>query len=474
MAPVHELFTLGQLITIFCCLAGLLDFTLHKLAFDRATITLYLVALACSFIQFATTSPFQFANDIGGHIGYMTSIVDTHHIPPPLGWQEQQPPLYYVTAALFELAGKSLGGAKLYCGRIASLFFYYGGLLFSGLILRQFVPQKRVYYACLIMVLFWPVATATSVKMNNDIALFFFSCGFVHCLTTWLKTQHLRTLGWAIALAGLGMASKSSGMFMLFMLLMAVTHQWLTKKITLPQLRSRPVVVGLVVMAVCLSINFGRIYYWRAHEGNDIKWLINRDESYVGTLENVTNTPADFLVFKYRAFIDQPFMCFENTCEPAHHFLNVLLKTLMFGDHSYHNNVMELAPILSFMFLIYLGCMGMLIVTDRKKIRSDIPLLALLLTTLSCVFMVMGARILVPVSSQASARYIYVIVVLIAAAYGNILSRLYSEKRSVMLANAGFFMLANMAFFSLIFTLTQWGWPIIFSAVHIYHPSISK
>lgn len=102
-------FTLTEL-TIACSLISLILFSLlHFLKFDFHTKIIFSLAFICTFIQFATTRAGEHSPDFEGHIEYISHITYNLELPDPFGWQSQQPPLFYIVAAIFAKIGLAFG-----------------------------------------------------------------------------------------------------------------------------------------------------------------------------------------------------------------------------------------------------------------------------------------------------------------------------------------------------------------------------
>jgi hypothetical protein len=431
-------------------------FLLERLKFDELSKAFYITALGVSIIQFFTTTPYEFTSDIGGHIAYIQYVAENQGLPQPFGWQAHQPPLFYIISALFWDAGKWLGPSPIDFARVAAVMFYFGGMVFAGLLLRRFVKMGRIYYACLLVILFWPAAAHMSVKITNDIGQFFFACGFVYFLTEWLRENDMRQFVGAILFAAGGIASKSSAILLVFLLVSTAMFRLYRGQLTLQALCSRSVLVAFGVLLLSFTINFGRIYYWREVHQANVKWFVNRNESdYMETFENVGNKPVNYLSFRFNEFVYQPFMRFNKESPEANYFLNVLLKTLVFDDITYPNGY-RLARALSFLFLVSICCCGVLMIINLRSVFEDQSLLLLLFTIVSAVAMSMCGRILIPISYMGSGRFIYIVYILFITALGHLLSRLSVADRAGDFQTLSLFSLRLFALLSILFTLSQW------------------
>lgn len=448
--------TFLQAITIFAGLAFLLHVLLQKLNFDVISKVLYSLAFVITFIQFSATTPFEFTNDIKGHIQYIEYIAASWTLPPPAGWQTQQPPLYYVIAAATYNLASALELSLIYMVRVLSVIFYFGAMIFGGLIMRRLIAHKLTLYLCLATMLLWPAAAHTSVKITNDIPVIFFSAGFVYFLISWIADNAPSRLLLTILFVAGGIATKSSSLLLLGVLGCVLLFRLWKKEITLDTLRQPLICLGWGAIILCLALNFGRIYVYKV-QNPEVRWLINRDESYIGTWEHVDNKPKNYLQFKAELFVTKPFMRLNKVYPEGHYFFNVLFKTLLFGDMQYPRGH-SYAQSISFLFLAMLTwLLVMKIHLRHAPPAADLRLIhVLVFTTLCAVIMVMCARISVPVLTQANGRYIYVCIILMLALYGRALGGMYQLKRHSWTAYGASLTLAFMTIRSLCFTVSQW------------------
>lgn len=443
----------------------MLLFLLWRNRFDSVSMLLYMAALGISCIQFVTTNAHTHTNDIIGHLSYIAHIHGAHSLPPPDGWQSQQPPLYYLVAAAFCHLGDYFNASGAYAARIASVWFYYGAMLFSGLLLRLYIPRLWLFRMCLACLLFWPAAAHMSVKISNDIGQFFFACGFCYYFGAWWLRNKNRSLVSAMWFCAGAMLTKGSAILLPFLLVCAVAWKCYNHKLDITIIRKRSFLLALLVLVVGCSFNFARIEYWRNTTNADVKWLINRGEDYLNTYEHAQNSLSNYLSFDFQHFVEIPFARFYNTDVEAQYVFNILLKTFIYGDASFDHGI-GLASVINLLFLFVIALFIALYYARRKTQADGGLTMATILVMAAAIAMVVSARIMVPVTWQGTARYIYVVVVLFLALYGRFLSQL-SDGAHKKLVWVACFALISFMLCALSFTLVQWSWPVIPVSVRV-------
>jgi hypothetical protein len=279
----------------------------------------------------------------------------------------------------------------------------------------------------LALVLFWPASAHTSVKTNNDIPeALFCILTFYFCLR-WLAELQPRLLAGALTAAGMAIATKGTGLVAIAMLGLTVACQLWKKQLGWRSIHNRWVYTGLGVLVLGFGVNFGRTAYWKVKSHPETRFIINRDENYAGFYDHVTNDLRNYWYFSPSEFFGKPFATLEKHEPGAHLFWNVFLKTLLLDVHVF--SAPALARVLSVLYVVFLGSLVYLSVRSSAADDNWGQPLAWGSIFLTLV-MVMAARILVPVSNQASARYVYYVVTLLALIYGTSLERFLSRGRS--------------------------------------------
>lgn len=404
---------------------------LYKLRFDGFSIAVFLGALGITCWYFVTLSPFSRANDIDGHLAYIHYVATEFALPAPLGWQSQQPPLFYVVAAFARNIAYLLQIPPITGARFVSTCFHYAFLITSALIFRQLIQTRWIYRLCLLTLVCWPVSFFVSVKISNDVPLAFFCILTVFFLLKWTEESRPLWLGWALAASGLAIATKGTGLAALALVSLTILFSLYKKRFLPQQFLLKPIIIGVLVIILGLGANFGRTFAWKTTTNYDVKWLINRDNGYIGTPEHVGNTPANYLVFNYFDFVARSFNEYDNHTPSAHWFWNIFLKSLLYTDSFY--NAAALAQAINGCFLVFLilsvrlSSYSCLLENNRTGEKVYLCWLGIILSTM----MVIAARIEIASSHQGSGRYIYFIIPLLIALYGMGLEAVPKPKRMI-------------------------------------------
>jgi 4-amino-4-deoxy-L-arabinose transferase-like glycosyltransferase len=156
--------------------------------------------------------------DAPGHAGYMLTIVEEGRLPHPHeGWSTFHPPLYYLLGALVWVPAEPFGPRVLVAavGSIGAL----AGLLAAVCAYRAVVAlgySVPVAWVACALALFVPVAQLAGVMLGNEALVAGFASGALLCaLALQRRPAHLGRAAAAGGLAGLAIATKYTGAFVL-------------------------------------------------------------------------------------------------------------------------------------------------------------------------------------------------------------------------------------------------------------------
>lgn len=156
--------------------------------------------------------------DAPGHAGYMLTIVDEGRLPDPFdGWSTFHPPLYYLLGALVWALAEPLGPRVLVAavGAIGALAGLLAALCAYRAVLALGYSAAIAWVACA-LALFVPVAQLAGVMLGNEALVAGFASGaFLYGLALQRDPARLGSAAAAGALAGLALATKYTGAFVL-------------------------------------------------------------------------------------------------------------------------------------------------------------------------------------------------------------------------------------------------------------------
>ncbi len=231
-------FFLATRIIAFGALAGYLWFLMFSiLRFKKALQPVVLAVVFCAGLALIYNIRFaysHFSYDADGHVNYIVFLREMWAIPPPEGygaegWQFYQPPLYYFFVALWWVIGGGVFGRSQWwliqdTETISWAIMAMTLGVVAWLSSMLFRSEKEKGLAALQVLLFGviPGVVFMSSRITNDVALFFFSSLFLAFLYRWWQNPQSRTwvLLWLIAAAAL--LSKSNGMALVPIALIAL------------------------------------------------------------------------------------------------------------------------------------------------------------------------------------------------------------------------------------------------------------
>lgn len=382
---------------------------------------LYL-SLLLTFNFYFSTNYYQYTNDILGHMSYVRSLAIRQDIPAPQGWQNQQPPLYYLLTALWYKAGAMLGMADpFYASRLFSLLLYTGFLLLSLLTLRIYFPHGFFVLAAMV-VLLWTDGVTYAGRITTDVAMLFLHALVLYLTVRWGKTGGIRFLRYALMVAFAGLAVKGSAVIGIGAVALLWLYVFLRREAGLREVFRWPL---LLTAAAAVSVNFGRTFYYRIWLGQDVKWFINLDLSQIPQYL-IGNTPYHYFYFDLSTFLKYPYVF--STSDSGDFFWNAFLKTLLFGEWYWQAG--NTALLLSALLLIMLAYMIWFIFARIRpeNLRLYLPPLVMAGCMVGALIV---ARIQVPWSAQCNARYIFGIIAIISLFFIKAVETCRREKKLV-------------------------------------------
>lgn len=405
--------------------------------YDAVACIFMHAALAVGICHLFHTHYTQYVNDIAGHTRYITYLYRTRSLPLPEGWQTQQPPLYYIMAALAFACGKALALAEpMQAARCLSLGLYTAFLMLSMSLLYRLVPHggmERWLGAAVIA--FWPEGFQFMVRVSTDTGMLICQAVTLYALVLWHQERRPRQLACAIAAASVALAVKGSAVLCwggIFLVVM--WHAW-RRGLGIRQWRMFPV-LGLALLAAAgMAVNFGRIALYR-YQGHEIYWFMNIKKDMMPTVPLQPSGIYHYLYLDYLTLIRYPLLHAND--EGYQSYWTFFLRTLVLGEWNWPSP--SLMALECFFLLLIIG-FGL---TQLFRVRwPDNRFLPLVAMAASLVGGSIASHMVLPWVAQANARYAFSLIAIIAVFYASALHWHRSQGRSVlyylgMAAGAGF------------------------------------
>jgi hypothetical protein len=415
--PLLKSAVLASLMLALCLMAGL------DRRLGAGICALLYASLLLTFRQYFSTDYTQYAMDVRGHTHYILDIAERLMIPEPFGWQSQQPPLYYIAAALFYKAGALIGMAEpIYASRFFSLLLHVGFLIVSLLTLARFITDRRLLALASALVLFWPEGVLVPGRISNDLGINFTHALFIYFMVLWDQTRRLSYLRYALVCVCMALMVKGTAVIIVAVAGTLCLIALLRKQLAWRELFYPPLVaLGMLSLAVA----FGRTLMYRL-AGHDIKWMMNVNPAALGD-RLAPNHLSNYLYFDIKSFVADPF--FYSVLGGSPYFWNAFLKQLLLGEWFWKNP--DLASALSAVLVVLLGFVLWFLCRRVRRAEME-SLLPLLVTMLWMLAALIAARITVPWPAQCNGRYIYSIIVIWAILLFRLAEQAQREKKPVL------------------------------------------
>ncbi len=348
-------------ITIILILLGFSGyFILSSFIKDKVLIWIVFAGIALHFHYFGYTDYNVRTYDIlegqTGHINYIEYVVDNLSIPKPdKGWEYHQPPLYYVTSAVFYKIGQLIKVNNIYrLLQALSLFYFIGFLLFGTLIVLRLYGNTILFYLGVLLLFFWPSGFIHAVRIGNDVLIYFLSAGGIYFLQKYYLDNDCKAFYFFLVFAFLAILTKSNavilyGIMFLFLLAEAFKAGFDLKKFWLKKAG-----ILFTVFFIGFMIHASGNYYYAIKEGRHdwymAAFLNNPQQVNSGLL--VGNSFGNYLYFDMKNYLTEPFTSTWQDQYGRQYFWNFFLKSSLFGEFSFEGKyIRTLAMIMSLLLL---------------------------------------------------------------------------------------------------------------------------
>mgnify|MGYP001617742409 FL=1 len=284
------------------------------------------------------------------------------------------------------------------------------------------------------LLIFWPAGIITSVTINNDALSYFFIAGGAYFITKWFKDARWKSLLLSVIFLIASLLTKGTGLVLLAVIIIAILLKLILAKSKKEILID---VCKIMLPAVLILLCFAGLRHSKFY-GNkafDFRSELNPN-AILMTDVLTTNDIKNFISFDLQSFVQYPFMDLSHDTTGRQYFLNVFLKSSLFGEYRFDGNTFAFQAILmSYLLILMLLAMvvGLMFIAkgftrDFFAIQSDAPMRVLTLFSIALLIVsaVVG-RYLYPYFPSSDFRFVYPIVIPVSALLAYIIADLRSK-----------------------------------------------
>ena len=450
----HDNWLLADWLSV--CLIGVacIFLILFFYRYTQEILSGYLLAagLLIYIYQFSQASFMQYTMDMPGHLEYINFIANYWHWPVPYaGHEYYQPPLYYSIQALILLFVNWLGSFDTVSAlRVFSLGCFMTFLVFATLILHRLIRNRLAYYSALLLLVFYPSGILFAARIDSNLLFYSFCAGCLYFMLRWLEEKKDRHIGLGLTFLGLGLATRSNMLILLPLIGLADMYHWQRRVRPIVILQSRAILLGLIVLFLGMSANFGREIYYHT-QNTDVPFLV-ANSNKIDTKFSITNSWDRFLLLDLQTYIARPFWNILTDKDGRQYFWNSLLKSSLFGEFDWNQGM--IAKILSILLLgliIYIGSSLIFCWQDFKRQREWWFFMAVLFVPIAALI---TFRLLYPFACSQDFRYIYPALIGFCGMFGLTIERQLT-RHQYMLAGGGIMLVIVFSTCSALFFLAQ-------------------
>jgi hypothetical protein len=360
--------------------------------------------------------------DLPQHLEYITYISEHWRWPTTYhGFLTYHPPLYYTLQAIWLAIINWLGSfSAIEALRSFSMACFMGSSLFNIMTLRKLIKHNLAFHLSVAFLVFYPGAVITAARIDSNLLFYTFFSGSLYFLTCWMHTTRTRDMAWAIAMCGLGIASRTNAILLLPLFGLATLYMWRRHghHIMLDHLRSVAIWCGILVMLLSALVNFGRPAYDNLTTQHDREYLVGNADylaSIAGGLR-ISNRWHHYLTFNIKEYFDPPYFNVWNNSGGRLFFWDSVLKSSMYGEFSYPNPI--IAYYLNWMLLCLVLYIPFSVLCETRRLRQQPEWLMLFLTFLIPVLGLAANRILHPIACSQDFRYVYPVIAALCGLVG--------------------------------------------------------
>ena len=295
----------------------------------KAFTAIFCSAALVAAYTYLNTRYSLYSYDADAHLEYVRWLLTHRSLPDPDGgWEFHQPPLYYLIGALIvgtAEAFTSFDSTRLLQG--FSLLCWAGFVWTGWSFLSLLLPKRRLWRALLFALLaFWPSGFLFAPRVGND-PLFYFLCAqsFLR-IALWWKEGRPGQLYKACLFVSLTVVAKSNGLIPLgevgLLMVLALFR--------VPRLLPRQFLAAALILCAGLGLSFGDNVAMAVSKGGNA--LTGSSGRALNSALKVGNGPENYLRFKVRTFLKNPYTSAWSDAYGRHYFLNYAMRSSLTGE----------------------------------------------------------------------------------------------------------------------------------------------
>lgn len=393
--------------------------------------------------------------DMPQHLDYAAYIANWLKWPTTThGFLTYHPPLYYTAQAFMLLIGNALGSFEVVSlMRLFNVMCFTAFLFFAALALRRIVKNDLAYYLTLALLVVYPGGVITSVRIDSNLLFYPLYTACLYFTLCWLEEKQQRHLGYALAMAGLSMATRSNALLLLPIIGFAGLYLWKSVgfRYLWSCLKSRYVRIGLLIFLAGCAINFGRPAYDHMDSKHNPNYIVaNADflESIARGLR-INNELKHFIGFNFKEYLSPPYFNVWGDNGGRRYFWVTAIKSSLYGEFAYPNP--WIAKYLNLLVLALVAYIAATAAAGYKQLLKQPEWLIFIITLVIPLAGLAANRILHPIACSQDFRYVYPAVASFCGLVGFAIQQNLSQNRLLMAAAGivavGLFVLLSLLFF---------------------------
>ena len=378
------------------------------------------------------------SNDVYGHIDYIVYVASNMSFPTKdQCWECFQPPLYYLISGFYYKALMFLDVADRYFWlQLLSLAFFMGFLIFAVKIFDYIFAEPRLKKLASIFLVFWPAGIIHSVRIGNDVLLYFLYTAGLFFLLRWHKEDKKVDLLLSVLLGSFAVCTKQNGFILLLLILIVFLLKLYRSKGRGNFFKQNG--YALIIIAAAFLPLLTTYLVAGSKKANDHDWWLVANSQYLPEWLAVENKPIDYLKLDLHSYLKYPYIYSWSDATGRQFFWNYLLKSSLYGEFQlfYGFPYDQLVKAMNIVLVIIIIFVFIWVISNLGQIiRTNV---ILLLNGLLLLLSVLYLRIKTPVACSSDFRYILPILVTTSAFYAMAVNDL-AVKGRLMAAKAGYF-----------------------------------
>jgi hypothetical protein len=419
ITPIEAEQFLGVSIGFWIFLTGFL--IMQKMHFPPSISILFGIGMALRIAYLIDTPWSVRGYDVDGHIDYIVYIATHGYVPDAIAcWTCYHPPLYYLFAGgiykLGLLFSKPIAFILL---QLFSLVLTSGFLIFVLLIFKMMLRDRATLVMISALAIFFPSLIIHSVRIGNDVMLYFTYAGAFYFYLKWLKTDKGILFSTLFAIASIFI--KANGLIIMAVLGISYVIRTLQLGQFREKLRTIALIAGVYIVGISLAVGL--------HVMRGEATLVSNSNSLNSRL-HVQNNAINYLYFDPKIMIQEAYIDPWKDGKGRQYFWNYFWKSSLFGEFHYANAFRGAA---SWMSAIYIGLLlsaffGMMLLRRRDMLRWWPFIINTFLLTAAAMYL----RVSIPYSCSNDFRYSLPVLLSLFLFMGNFLEFLRRNEYSFL------------------------------------------